>query len=183
MAPDLPGSPFIGHAKDSLHSIDLVRCEWVALRTYWVLVVMDQYTRRIIGFGIHAVIVDGRALWRMFNRAIRWQILPKYLSSDCPRRLRDGVIRGERNVDEVPIPATQQVRKAWKRRRIEDRSAATFNKLRVILDQIRPRCRLHEHTKRNFGSFGDNCWLRFMKSGTAFNSASTLVLIGGVSCW
>ena len=73
---------FIGHAKDSLHSVDLFRCESVALRTYWVLVVMDQYTRRIIGFGIHAGIVDGRALCRMFNRAIRWQAVPKYLSSD-----------------------------------------------------------------------------------------------------
>jgi transposase InsO family protein len=25
------------------------------LRTYWVLVVMDQFTRRIIGFGVHRV--------------------------------------------------------------------------------------------------------------------------------
>ena len=73
---------FIGHAKDSLHSIDLFRCESVALRTYWVLIVMDQYTRRIIGFGIHAGIVDGQALCRMFNRAIQWQAVPKYLSSD-----------------------------------------------------------------------------------------------------
>jgi putative transposase len=73
---------FIGHAKDSLHSMDLFRCESVALRTYWVLVVMDQYTRRIIGFGIHAGVVDGLALCRMFNRAIRWQTVPKYLSSD-----------------------------------------------------------------------------------------------------
>jgi putative transposase len=43
---------------------------------------MDQYTRRIIGFGIHAGVVDGRALCRMFNRAIRRQAVPKYLSSD-----------------------------------------------------------------------------------------------------
>jgi putative transposase len=49
---------FIGHLKDSLHSIDLFRCESVALRTYWVLVVLDQYTRRIIGFGIPSGIVD-----------------------------------------------------------------------------------------------------------------------------
>ena len=73
---------FLGHAKDSLWSTDLFRCESVALRTYWVLVVMDQYTRRIIGFGIHAGIVDGLALCRMFNRAIRTQPIPKYLSSD-----------------------------------------------------------------------------------------------------
>ena len=44
---------------------------------------MDQYTRRIIGFGVHAGTVDGVALCRMFNRAIRGQRwLPKYLSSD-----------------------------------------------------------------------------------------------------
>jgi putative transposase len=44
---------------------------------------MDQYTRRIIGFGVHAGTVDGVALCRMFNRAIRGQRwLPNYLSSD-----------------------------------------------------------------------------------------------------
>ena len=73
---------FWGHMKDSLWSVDLLRCESVALRTYWVLVVMDQYTRRIIGFGIQAGIVDGLALCRMFNQAIRGQTVPKYLSSD-----------------------------------------------------------------------------------------------------
>jgi putative transposase len=59
--------------KDSLWSMDLFRCESVTLRTHWVLVVMDQYTRRIIGFGVHAGTVDGVALCRMFNRAIRGQ--------------------------------------------------------------------------------------------------------------
>ena len=34
---------FIGHAKDSLWSLDLFRCESVALRSHWVLVVMDQW--------------------------------------------------------------------------------------------------------------------------------------------
>jgi hypothetical protein len=44
---------------------------------------MDQYTRRIIGFGVHAGTVDGVALCRMSNRAIRGECrLPKYLSSD-----------------------------------------------------------------------------------------------------
>jgi putative transposase len=74
---------FLGHMKDSLRSMDLFRCESATLRTHWVLVVMDQYTRRIIGFGVHAGTVDGVALCRMFNRAIRWQRwMPKYLSSD-----------------------------------------------------------------------------------------------------
>jgi transposase InsO family protein len=74
---------FLGHTKDSLWSMDLFRCESATVRTHWVLVVMDQYTRRIIGFGVHAGTVDGAALCRMFNRGIRGQRwLPKYLSSD-----------------------------------------------------------------------------------------------------
>jgi transposase InsO family protein len=43
---------------------------------------MDQFTRRIIGFGIHASAVDGIALCRMFNQAIARQGVPSYLSSD-----------------------------------------------------------------------------------------------------
>ena len=74
---------FLGHIKDSLWSIDLFRCESATLRTHWVLVVMDQYTHRIIGFATHAGTVDGPALCRMFRRAIRWQPrMPKHLSSD-----------------------------------------------------------------------------------------------------
>ena len=73
---------FIGHMKDSLWSLDLFRCESICLQTYWVLLVMDQYTRRIIGFGIHCGVVDGLALCRMFQQAIRGAGLPKYLSSD-----------------------------------------------------------------------------------------------------
>jgi transposase InsO family protein len=73
---------FLGHTKDSLWSCDLFRCESATLRTHWVLVVMDQCTRRVIGFGVHSGIVDGGVLCRMFHRAIRGQRLPKYLSSD-----------------------------------------------------------------------------------------------------
>jgi len=57
---------FLGQAKDSLWSIDLFRCESLSLRTHWVLVVMDQFTRRIIGFGIHRGTVDGPSLIAMF---------------------------------------------------------------------------------------------------------------------
>jgi hypothetical protein len=73
---------FLGQTKDSLWSCDLFRCESATLRTHWVLVVMDQFTRRIIGFGVHGGIVDGVALCHMFQRAIRGHSLPKYLSSD-----------------------------------------------------------------------------------------------------
>jgi transposase InsO family protein len=68
---------------DGLWSMDLFRCESAILRTHWVLVVMDQCTRRIIGFGVHAGTVNGVALCRMFNRAIRGQRrMPNSLSSD-----------------------------------------------------------------------------------------------------
>ncbi len=73
---------FIGHQKDSLCSIDLFRCESILLNTHWVLVVMDQFTRRIIGFGVHADHVDGVAFCRMFNKAISTKGVPKHLSSD-----------------------------------------------------------------------------------------------------
>jgi putative transposase len=43
---------------------------------------MDQFTRHIIGFGVHASDVGGVALCRMFNSAISSRGAPKYLSSD-----------------------------------------------------------------------------------------------------
>jgi transposase InsO family protein len=73
---------FLGHTKDSLWSTDLFRCESILLHSHWVLVIMDQFTRRIIGFGVHADDVDGSALCCMFNSAISNKGLPHYLSSD-----------------------------------------------------------------------------------------------------
>ena len=61
---------FLGHSKDSLWSVDLFRCESLILRTHWVLVVMDQFTRKIVGFGVHAGLLDGPAICRVFNHAI-----------------------------------------------------------------------------------------------------------------
>ena len=72
----------IGHAKDSLWSVDLFRCESIVLKSHWVMVVMDQYTRRIIGFGVHAGNVDGPTLCRMFNDATSGEGWPQRLSSD-----------------------------------------------------------------------------------------------------
>jgi hypothetical protein len=73
---------FIGHMKDSLWSIDLFCCESILLRSHWVLVVMDLYTRRIVGFGVHVGCVDGITLRVMFNKAISRKGSPKYLSTD-----------------------------------------------------------------------------------------------------
>lgn len=96
----------LGHAKDRLWSLDLFRCESATLRTHWVLLVMDHWTRRLIGFGVHRGVVDGAAICRMFNHATRGQSLPRYLkctrcgstrhtgSVNSPRtRYSDGAIR------------------------------------------------------------------------------------------
>ena len=68
--------------KDSLWSVDLFRCESILLSTHWVMVVMDQHTRRIVSFGVHVGAVNGFGLCRMFNQAIAGESLPKQLSSD-----------------------------------------------------------------------------------------------------
>jgi len=73
---------FIAHMKDSLWSIDLFRCESISLQTHWVLVVMNQWSRRIIGFAVHPGSVDGIALCRMFNRTVSGLDPPSYLSTD-----------------------------------------------------------------------------------------------------
>src|SRR5712692_5017504 len=86
--PDAAGPSWLtvlGHSKDSLWSVDLFRCESLILRAHWVLVVMDQCTRRIVGFGVHRGAVDGVGLCRMFNRATRGHTPPTYLSLDHDR--------------------------------------------------------------------------------------------------
>ena len=72
----------LGHAKDSLWSVDLFRTESITLKTHWIMVVMDQYTRRIIGFAVHAGNVDGPAVCRMFSDATSGQGWPERISSD-----------------------------------------------------------------------------------------------------
>jgi putative transposase len=73
---------FIGHTTDSLWSVDLFRCESIVLRSYWVLVVMDQWTRRLVGFGVHGGAVTAADVCRMFNSAICGQGVPRHVSTD-----------------------------------------------------------------------------------------------------
>jgi putative transposase len=72
----------IAEARDSLWSVDLFRCESILLRSFWVMVVMDVFTRRIVGFGVGSTHIDGISVCRMFNQARYAQPLPKRLSSD-----------------------------------------------------------------------------------------------------
>jgi transposase InsO family protein len=73
---------FIGHTTDSLWSVDLFRCESIVLRSYWALVVMDQFTRRLVGFGVHCGAVTGAEVCRMFNAVVYRQGVPRHLSTD-----------------------------------------------------------------------------------------------------
>ena len=73
----LRGSPSSGTLKDSLWSVDFFRSETILLKSYWIMVVMDVFTRRIIGFGVGVANLDGTVICRMFNRAIAKQTPPR----------------------------------------------------------------------------------------------------------
>ena len=60
----------------------MFRCESILLRSHWVLVVMDVFTRRLVGFGVERASIDGVSVCRMFNRAIAGERLPKHRSTD-----------------------------------------------------------------------------------------------------
>ena len=46
------------------------------------MLVIDQYTRRIVGFGVHRGPVDGPGVCRMFNAAKARQLHPQRISTD-----------------------------------------------------------------------------------------------------
>jgi hypothetical protein len=72
----------IGNVKESLWSLDLFRCESILLKSYWVMVVMDLFSPRIIGFAVEPADIDGIGVCRILNRVIAGQPRSKYLSSD-----------------------------------------------------------------------------------------------------
>ena len=73
---------FIGHVKDSLWSLDLFRCESILLRSHWVLVVMDVFTRRIIGFGVERATSTASRYVGCSITQSAGQPLPKHVSTD-----------------------------------------------------------------------------------------------------
>jgi putative transposase len=76
------GSSWLALIAQSKDSLDLFRCESILLRSYWVLLVMDIFTRRIIGFGVAREYIDGVTMCRMFNQTVAGQPRPKHLSTD-----------------------------------------------------------------------------------------------------
>jgi putative transposase len=77
------------------------------------MVVLDQFTRRIIGFAVQPGAVDGPALCRMFNQVITGApTLPQHLSSDhdplfafhrCKANLRILDVSEIKTVPHVPL--------------------------------------------------------------------------------
>ena len=95
----------IAQAKDSVWSVDLFRVESVVLRSHWVLLVMDIFTRRIIGFGIGPACIDGISACRMFNAATTGQCKPKYLSTD-----HDPLFRFHRWLANLRVMEVEQIK-------------------------------------------------------------------------
>jgi hypothetical protein len=47
----------------------LFRCESILLQSYWVVVIIDVFSRRFIGFAVERGEIAGPIAWRMFNYA------------------------------------------------------------------------------------------------------------------
>ena len=87
LAPELDGGPswqfFIGNQIDSFWAIDLFRCQSMHLRSFWVMVVMDVYSRKIIGYSIQPEACTGESVCRMFNEILASSMnAPKRVVSD-----------------------------------------------------------------------------------------------------
>ena len=48
----------------------------------WHYLIMDQFTQRLVGFGVHRGPVDAPSLCRMCNAAIHGRGAPRHLSTD-----------------------------------------------------------------------------------------------------
>jgi transposase InsO family protein len=73
---------FLGHRADSLWSVDIFCVESILLKIYWVMIVMDQFSRSIIGFAVTQGARSGESLCYMFNQIIGGKASPRYLSRD-----------------------------------------------------------------------------------------------------
>jgi hypothetical protein len=68
--------------KHSLLSVDLFCCESKLLRSHWVMVVMDVFTRRIIGIGVERADLCGVSVCHLFNQIVAGKSPPRHLSSN-----------------------------------------------------------------------------------------------------
>ncbi len=96
---------FLAQAKDSLWSVDFFQCESINLCTFCVMVVIDVFSRRIIGFGIERYPIDGAAVCRIFNHAVSGKQRPQYLSTD-----RDPLFRFHRWLANLRIHEIEEIK-------------------------------------------------------------------------
>jgi hypothetical protein len=138
---------FIAQAKDSLWSVDLFRCESIRLHSHWVLVVVDVFTRRIIGFGIERGSIDGISVCRMFIHAVTGRPAPKHVSTDHDplfrfhrwrANLRVREIGEVKSVPDAPVshpfverPIGTIRRKSWRHSGITTTTIACIERSRV----------------------------------------------------
>jgi transposase InsO family protein len=73
---------FLSHLKDSIWSIDFFKCESINCKSYVVMVVMDVFTRRMIGVATAPFPLCGVDVCRLFGEIIRKEPLPIYISTD-----------------------------------------------------------------------------------------------------
>ena len=62
--------------------MDFFKAESILLKSYSIMVIMDQYSRRIIGFAVHRGDFGGEVLCSMFREIVSNIPTPKYLSLD-----------------------------------------------------------------------------------------------------
>ena len=74
---------FIGNSLNGLWSVDYFKVESICLKSYLVMVVIDVYSRKIIGFSVEKYPLTGSKLCRMFNKILNSSgIIPKRISTD-----------------------------------------------------------------------------------------------------
>ena len=61
-----------GYDNASLWSVDLLLCESILLKSHWVMVAMDQYTRRIIGPTGRGLKISGGNRCRLYEFIYRF---------------------------------------------------------------------------------------------------------------
>jgi putative transposase len=72
---------FLATQTHSLWSLDFFQVESICLKTHWVLVIMDQWSRRIIGFAVSSQPANSTGLVEMFTSCIS-DLSPKRISHD-----------------------------------------------------------------------------------------------------
>ena len=90
-----------GVSKDKLWSMDLFRVESGMFQSYWVMVVIDLFTRRIIGFSVRRGDVTAASDCWMFGEICVGRRPPKYLSTDWDGLFRSHIWEAGLRVREI----------------------------------------------------------------------------------